>query len=236
MEHQPSCPPGWVGDWLSQDGADLDVRRPYAGDLLPEDLGGHAALVVMGGSMGPYDDAEHPWLPGVRDLLRLAARDELLALGICLGHQLGAVALGGTVVRNPRGPQIGVFDVGWTPEASVDPLVGSLAAGPVRAVQWNYDIVTTTPTGSVVLARTADGDVQAARFAPTVWGVQWHPEAGEAIIRDWVEEDRDEAAEHGVDLDRYAEEVAEADPELQATWRRLAERFLSLTRERQEVR
>ncbi len=227
VEHEASCPPGWVGEWLVEAGAELDVRRPYLGDALPEELSDHAGLVVLGGTMGANDDADHAWLAPTKALVRLAAATGVPTLGICLGHQLSAVALGGRVDRNPRGQQIGVLDVGWTDAAAEDPLLGPLT-GPVRAVQWNNDLVLDLPEGAVVLARTPRDEVQAVRYADTVWGVQWHPEAGEQICRGWAENDRDEAAERGVDLAEYVGHVAAAQDELRSTWRRLAEGFAAL--------
>jgi len=229
VEHEAQCPPGWLGEWLDEAGVALDVRRPYAGDELPSDLTGHAGTVVLGGEMGAYDDAEHPWLTEVKALVRRAAETHHPLLGVCLGHQLAAVALGGAVGQAIRGQQIGVLDVGWTPDAAADPLLGSLAArGAVPAVQWNNDVVTTLPDGAVLLARAVDGEVQALRFADTVWGVQWHPEAGEEIIRPWADHDRDDAAERGIDLDAYVDEVAAARDELRATWKQLAGSFVAV--------
>ena len=232
VQHETDCPTGWVGDWLVEAGAELDVRHPYRGDDPPSDLHGYSGLIVLGGSMGANDDAENPWLTATKALIREGAVRRVPVLGICLGHQLCAVALGGEVVRNPRGQQIGVIPVGWTDEAAADELFGAMA-GPVRAVQWNNDIVRRLPEGAVLLAETPAGEVQAARFAPTVWGVQWHPEAGHDIIRTWVDEDRDEAAERGINVDFHVAAVAEAEQEMRATWRPLAERFLALTRSAQ---
>lgn len=228
VEHEAQCPPGWVGEWLAEAGCPVDVRRPYAGDALPGQLDDHAGLLVLGGSMGAYDDEAHPWLPEVRELVRGAALHEVPALGICLGHQLAAVALGGAVQANPGGQQIGVLDVGWTPAAEDDPLFGTLTGARV-ATQWNNDIVNILPAGAEVLAQLPTGELQAARFAPTVWGVQWHPEAGEEIIRPWADNDRDAAAERGVDLDKYLDEVAAARDELRAAWQPLATRFAELS-------
>jgi GMP synthase (glutamine-hydrolysing) len=231
VEHEAMCPPGWVGEWLTDAGCTLDVRRPYAGDELPEDLARHGGMVVLGGSMDACSDARHPWLTQVKHLVRLAAEEHVPVLGICLGHQVAAVALGGAVEVNPRGQQIGVLDFGWSPDAAGDPLLGAVTSA--RAgVQWNNDIVSVPPTGTEVLARTPHGEIQAARFAPTVWGVQSHPEAGEEIVAGWAENDRDSAAERGVDVDEYLATVARARDELRTTWQPLAARFAALCRQR----
>lgn len=231
VEHEGQCPPGWVGEWLTAAGHRLDVRRPYrAGEELPTDLSGHRSMVVLGGSMDAYSDEAHPWLTRVKQLVREAAADRVPALGICLGHQIAAVALGGAVQANPRGQQIGVLEVGWTPAAADDPLLSGLTGARV-AVQWNNDVVHVLPPGADALARTPHGEVQAARHAPTVWGVQSHPEAGEEIVRAWADNDRDQALERGVDVDEYVAHVAAAREELRRSWQPLATRFAGLSRE-----
>jgi GMP synthase (glutamine-hydrolysing) len=240
VEHEAQCPPGWMGEWLVEAGAHLDVRRPYAGDALPEDLDSHSGLVVLGGEMGAHDDETYPWLTDVKRLVARAVDDGTPVLGICLGHQLVAVTLGGDVAPNPHGQQIGVLDVGWTPDALDDRLLGALAARgradhEVPAVQWNNDVVTRLPEGAVDLAHTSRGELQAARFAPAVWGVQWHPEAGEEIIRPWADHDRDDAVERGVDVDAYLADVVAAREELRAAWQALAERFAEVCRETSPV-
>lgn len=232
VEHEAQCPPGWMGEWLSEAGAELDVRRPYAGDALPADLAGHGGMLVLGGEMGAYDDADHAWLADVKRLASGAVHDGTPVLGICLGLQLVAVALGGEVRPSSRGQQIGVLDVGWTDAAYDDRLLGPVAARhDVPAVQWNNDIVTRLPEGAVDLAHTRHGELQAARFAPSVWGVQWHPEAGEEIIGRWADNDRDDAVERGVDVDAYVADVAAARDRLRKTWRLLADAFAALCRE-----
>jgi len=230
VEHEADCPPGWMGEWLEAADVRLDVRRPYAGDVLPEDLTAHAGLLVLGGDMGADDDATHPWLAPVKELIRSAAETGVPTLGVCLGHQLSAVALGGVVAPNPRGQQVGVLDVGWTTAAAEDALCSGLPR-PAGGVQWNNDIVVDAPEGTVVLASTPTGELQAARFAPTVWGVQWHPEVGEEILQLWAEHGRDDAAARGIDLDACIRDVAQATPRLRETWALLAEAFAVLVRE-----
>ena len=227
VQHQDDCPPALLGRWLLEAGCVVDIRRPYAGGLpLPLDLADHEGLVVLGGSMGANDDEAYPWLLAVKELVRRAAADRKPALGICLGHQLAAVALGGLVEPNPVGRQFGVLPMGWSSRAGEDLLLGTL---PLTAIHWNDDVVTQLPRRAVVLAEAPDGTVQAARLADTVWGVQCHPEVDEGIVARWAADERDQI---GADLvDRRLAEMTAAAPELEAAWQPVATAFAARTRE-----
>jgi GMP synthase (glutamine-hydrolysing) len=224
VQHEDDDPIHLMGEWMA---VDLDVRRPYLGDDLPVALDGYDALVVMGGAMGADDDVTSPWLTPVKELIRLAAADALPTLGICLGHQLAAVALGGEVRRNPAGRQFGLMDVGWEPGAHLDELFSTVAT-PRRGTHWNDDIVTRLPEGARLMARAATGEVQAARHAPTVWGVQWHPEVDEPLFRGWLADGNAEPALAGHTLAA----LAEAADELEQAWRPLGVRFAELAVQR----
>ncbi|MGZ5398423.1 MAG: type 1 glutamine amidotransferase [Nocardioides sp.] len=225
VEHESGCPPAYVGTWLAEAGAEIEVCRPWAGDELPA-ASAYDALVVLGGSMGANDDHLHHWIGPVKQLVRNSVADGTPVLGICLGHQLVAAALGGTVERDPLGQQVGLYDVGWLPEAEQDELVGAL--GPVRGIQWNHDLVTSLPEDAIALAQTPQGELQVARFAPRAWGVQLHPEADEHILVAWAEGDREEHLDRGVDQEMLLGEIADARAELDAAWRPLVTRFVDL--------
>lgn len=226
IEHEPACPPGHLGTWLTEAGAELVVCRPWAGDEVPE-VASYDGFLVLGGSMGAHDDATTPWLAVVRDRVLEAAEAGVPTLGVCLGHQLVAVAFGGESRPNPAGQQVGLYDVGWTPAAADDELMAPLAT-PRRGVQWNADIVTRLPDDAVVLAETPSGELQAARFAPAVWGVQLHPEVDEPLVRSWAEGDRDDHLRLGIDQDRALREIDAARAELDQAWQPLAARFVEL--------
>lgn len=223
VQHEEQCPPAWFGRWLGDAGCDLDVRRPYAGSPLPADLGNHDAMLVLGGHMGAYDDRQFPWLTQVKALVREAVDTAVPTFGICLGHQLITVALGGTVVVNPRGQQIGVLPIGWGEEP--DELLGG---APGIGIQWNNDVVQDLPDGAVALARTPAGELQAARFAPAVWGVQAHPEADRHVVQPWADEDRRHQGDAVVDAALGEVEAAEA--ELLAGWEKVAAGFAGMVR------
>lgn len=227
VQHEDDCPPALVGRWLAEDGVELDVRRPYAGEPLPADLADHDGLLVLGGPMGAYDDAEHPWLGPTKGLLRAAVADDVPALGICLGHQLLAAALDAPVIVNPAGRQQELMRVGWTDDAHDDDLLGPIAqAGSPRCLQWNVDIVSALPDDAVLLARAATGEIQAARFAPRAWGIQGHPEVDSTVVGLW-------AASDSLGNTRAAaltEEVGAAADELEEAWRPLATSFARVLR------
>jgi GMP synthase (glutamine-hydrolysing) len=227
VQHEADCPPALFGEWLTDAGAELDICHAYAGEDLP-DPATYDALVVLGGAMGANDDADSPWLAPVRERIRTHAQDGVPVLGICLGHQLAAVALGGVVETNSRGQTFGLRTLGWTPDAHLDPLMSTVAT-PRRGVHWHDDVVTDVPEGTVVLAQAEGVEVQAARFAPTVWGVQHHPEVEADLIRPWAVADRELHRAQGLDTDAVLAEIDAPRDDLEAAWRPLAARFVELT-------
>ncbi len=226
VQHQETCPPGRVGTWLRDAGVVLEVRRPFSGDELPPDLTGHDGLVVLGGEMSCRDDESAPWLPATRTLIRAAAAGATPVLGICLGHQLAALALGGDVGRNPAGRTVGVLRVEPGAGLDADPVLGAATGAPV--VQWNDDIVTRLPDGASSLATNDRGDLLLARLAETVWGVQGHPEAGREIVERWAASDEGSDALTGVDVGRVLDEISETESVVEASWRPVATAFAEL--------
>ncbi len=224
IQNDPTCPLGWFGDWFAAAGVPVDVRRGFADDDIPADTRGFAAVIVLGGEMGANDNAMCPWLAPTGRLLRAAVDSDTPVLGICLGHQLAAVALGGTVEKNPSGQAVGLTPVTLTDAGRTDPLLGSVAPGSA-AVQWNADIVTVPPPGAVVLAVCPDGSPQAIRFAPRAWGVQFHPEASPEIFRSWIADAAAGATGPSADAARAERAISEAEADLRSAWRPFAEGF-----------
>jgi len=221
---QPSAsdPPGRVGDWLREAGCGLTVVAGHLGDPLPSSLSGFHGLVVLGGEMGANDDAEFDWLPQAKDLLRQAVRADVATLGICLGHQLLAVAAGGQVAPGAH-PQQGLFPVGLTVAGLGDPVAAALAGA--SAVHWNNDLVVSVPPGAVVLAR-AGHSVQAIRLGANVYGVQFHPEVDLATVAAWAGVDVASQLLSEQEAQARLDEIAEAEPQLHAASRALVAAFV----------
>ena len=231
IQHEPDAPAAWLGQWWQALGLRLDVVRGDLGELVPDHWGEHDGLVVLGGAMGACDDALAPWLAPTRALIADAVARGIPTLGVCLGHQLASVALGGTVGRNPSGRTVGLAPVRLTDAGSSDPLLAGLGGQP--AVHYNDDVVLQRPTGSTVLATLPDGRVQALRFGPAAWGVQFHPETSPEVFGAWLRWDSPDGLTP--EQEDLLTTVTAARDALRAAWQPLAERFGSLVTDHSRV-
>ncbi len=184
IQHQDGADARRFGDWLTEAGAELVVRRPDLGEPVPGSLDGYDALMVLGGSPGPLDDETHPWLPATRALQRRTAADGDPSFNICLGGELAAVAHGARVRRRDR-PQAGVYEVRRRPEADDDPVFSAMPQS-ARAVLWHQEEIAEIPAGAVHLVDGTQAPVQAFRVGRACWATQFHPEPDPDIMRSWT--------------------------------------------------
>jgi GMP synthase-like glutamine amidotransferase len=219
-----SDPPGPLAEWLTEAGLDLHVAT---GHDLPADLSTFDGLVVLGGSMGAWDDAHAPWLPRVRELLRAAVADEVPTLAICLGAQLLAAANGGRVERNPDGPEFGAQLVAKRAAASTDTLFGPLPITP-DVLQWHFDAVTVLPPGAVRLASSPGCENQAFRLGRLAWATQFHIETTPELVRRWAQEDAEYL--EGYDLDLMLSRTDAVHDDIAEVWRPFAHSFADVVR------
>ncbi|MEU3610601.1 type 1 glutamine amidotransferase [Streptomyces sp. NPDC035033] len=231
VEHEDGAGPGLVGERLAADGLRLDVRRPWRGEELPAGLTDRAGLLVLGGSAGCRDDAAAPWLPRVRELVGEAVRREVPLLGICLGGQLVADALGGAVAPRPRGPEVGSVPLRRLPAAGTDPVFGAVPEG-APAAQWHFDEITRLPPGAVPLLGGDDCRHQAFRVGPVGWGVQFHPEVDGEALAVWARADAGPVREAGGDPDAAVASVRRDEAALRTVWGAAAGAWGRVVRER----
>ena len=169
--------------------------RTYAGEAVPDDA---EALVVLGGGMGVYEQERLPHLRDEMRLLRRCVERGAPVLGICLGSQLLAAALGGSVARAPA-KELGFYRVRLTGAARDDALFTGAPLDFV-AFHWHGDAFT-LPPGAVALAGSTMTPLQAFRFGASAWGVQFHLETDPDLLQAMVDGGAAELAEAGVEAE-----------------------------------
>ena len=152
------------------------------GEPVPTRLDGADGLVVLGGVMDADETDDYPHLLATMDLLRDAADREVPALGICLGAQLAAAALGGRAYPGPAGEELGWTKVELTEAGRADPVTGALTE-PAELFEWHHDTFD-PPPGATLLASGAVYPSQAFRLGSVV-AVQFHPEVDGPLLRGW---------------------------------------------------
>jgi len=227
IQNEASDPPGLVGKWLEESGIHLEIVRPYAGDAVPRavphDVHG---VVVLGGSMGANDDAKYSWLAEVKALLSDAVLNETPVLGLCLGGQLLAVALGGRVESAPN-VEIGVTEVHVTPQAATDRLFGNGIPSTLKAVQWHQDYISELPNEAVCLVTSAQCAVQAFRFGASAYGFQFHPEVDVDIFSSWFVAGDEVMLKATKSQAELVDQVQQAVPQLIQTWKPVVQRWVT---------
>jgi GMP synthase (glutamine-hydrolysing) len=182
VQHESFGGPGSVARAVTDSGATLHVVRVDQGEAVPppDSVDRISGLVVMGGPMGVHDDL--PWLEDERALLRAAVGADLPVLGVCLGAQQLAAALGGEVTSGPA-LECGVGEVHLTTHAIGDPVFGP-APTPLPCVHWHGDTFS-LPEGAVRLAGNDAYENQAFRVGGRAYGLQFHVEVTASLVAHW---------------------------------------------------
>ncbi len=230
LQHAAFEHAGILCDFMREDRISFDIAALDEGDTLP-DLDPYDALIILGGPMGPLDYSDHPWLIDETASIREAVVERALpTLGICLGHQLLALALGGSLSEMEE-PEAGVIEITLNEAGKRDPLFQGLASS-APSFQWHEWQVKEPPPGAVPLATSALCPVQAMRVAPRAWGVQFHIEAYTGTLDEWLA-----PVSHEEELQTilgpnaratFAVQAARHMPRLNADARRLFDNFTQL--------
>jgi GMP synthase-like glutamine amidotransferase len=219
LQHVAHQGPGSIALALGAAGIDVVTIRLDLGEPLPEleELGG---LVAMGGPMKVLDDHAHPWLASERELMRRGAELDLPVLGVGLGAQQLAAALGADVTTGPD-EEVGPGRVELTAAGRLDPVFGpeysGLSGTTVSCFHWHQDTFT-LPDGAVHLAATRRYPHQAFRVGSRIYGLQFHVEVDAELAEAWRPLLPDEVTLSAAEVTR-----------IEDTGRRLLQRFVNLT-------
>lgn len=222
IENFAGTPLGQVETALNEAGAEIDLRRAFAGDAVPDHHRGHDALVVLGGGQSALDDEGSPWLPKLAALTKSFGEADKAVLGICLGAQLVARGHGATNILD-RPIEFGWHEVRPTEAGRADSVIAALGeGGPI--FHWHVDTFT-LPPDAAHLATSDRTAIQAFRVGRAVYGIQFHFEADRNLVDmwngrfaeeiavytpDWAKRRVSEAAHHGPRADSTGLAIARA--------------------------
>ena len=207
FQHHADETPGRLGATLRDYGHRLRICELFEGEALPPDLDGVDGVVSLGGPMNVDDTHEHAWLDGEIELLRQAHERELPIVGICLGAQLVARALGGAV-----GP-MDQPEVGWQPvqlafPGTMDPVFGGI---PWRTQQFHMhgQQITTLPDGATGLAGSPMCPQQSFKAGLTTYCFQYHFEWNQREIESALQANNALLEKAGVSADQIKQDTAQ---------------------------
>lgn len=209
FQHSDVGGPGRLGATLRDHGFLLDIRRldlppEEGGRGVPPDLDNVQGVVILGGPQNVGDNL--PWLRDEMQFIKSAHESGLPVLGICLGHQLIAAALGGEVSPMPK-PEAGFHTVSINTTGQIEAMLAGIAWKSPQFCLHGRE-VSAPPKGAVVLASSEACKVQAFRVGVRTFGFQYHFESDLTTIRRYLRERPEEFAAAG---------LSSADVEAQAT-------------------
>ncbi|NNE23998.1 MAG: type 1 glutamine amidotransferase [Rhizobiales bacterium] len=174
----------YFDELLRADGFSIDTVHLYDGQAVPA-LADYDLMMVLGGAMDAWQTDEHPWLIGEQDAIRewVDGRAKPF-IGICLGHQLLATSLGGSVGQ-ASATEVGLNHMRIDPESDHEFFAGLSGEYPV--MQWHHAEIKDVPDGAHVLASSAMTEVQALAVGDHALGVQFHFEWTLDRVRSWPE-------------------------------------------------
>ena len=183
IQHAPHEHPAAVLRALETQGVLTQWIHPYRGEVYPT-VDTISGLISLGGPMSANDDLIHPWIPKELGLLKCAVEAEIPTVGICLGGQLMARALGGRVEKHTIA-EVGWHEIRLNEFGLQDPVLNVAGESPT-VYQWHGDTFF-PPQFATSLASSPACERQAYRLGSHAYGFQFHPEADHQLVHEWLE-------------------------------------------------
>lgn len=181
LEHASDTPIGSLGPIMDQRAIPYDVVHVPTDPLPP--VADYQAIIALGGPQHVGDNERYPYLNKVEEAIRMATSTDVPYLGICLGGQLLAHALGADVGPHPT-PELGFSSVYLSMAGRRDPLFADMPPNPIVFL-WHMDAFA-LPPGGVLLASTRSTRQQAFRYGRRAYGLQFHIEVTADLFALWL--------------------------------------------------
>lgn len=184
FKHMPSQNPGIFYQFAEAQGVEFIEIDLHAGDQIP-DLTHFDALWVMGGSMNVWEEEKYPWLITEKKAIKRAVNElNMPFLGICLGHELLAEAMGGKVDKTEC-YEVGLFEVSPTTQGLNHPLLHDIPSSSLW-VNVHLAEVVKVPEQAVILATSNHCDNHIMQLGKNTFSCQFHPEVCDHTIEQWM--------------------------------------------------
>lgn len=173
--------PGRFGVTFRDHGFRLDIRRPDQGDAVPSNLDEIEGLLILGGPQNVTDAAQYPWMGQELELLRKAHERGLPVIGVCLGAQMIAHALGGVVAQRSGAPDLGFSAVSVTIPGQTEIMLAG--------VPWNHhqpfsceQEITQLPAGATLLMSSKNTKNACFKAGHRTYAFAFHPECDRPMV------------------------------------------------------
>lgn len=186
---------GMMENIFRENNIDFSYIQTFNGDTIPVDLDDFNALIIMGGPMGVYEYDKFPFISDEITLVKNCLQTKKPILGICLGSQLLASALGSDIVPGPA-KEIGWYKIHLDNQSNNDPLFHDFDDS-FTAFLWHGDIFD-LPPDATKLASSDLTDCQAFKFGTNAYGLLFHLETTRQIALNMVDKFKDEIKEQNI--------------------------------------
>lgn len=189
LQHIPAETPGSILLWAGQRQYPVTYTKLYENEIFPPQKD-FDWLIIMGGPMNIYEEDKFPWLISEKEFIKESIDNDKLVIGICLGGQLIAEVIGGSVVQNKH-REIGWFPVTFSDQSLSMPQFSFLPINPV-VFEWHGDTFIELPHEAVIIASNEACTNQAFVYKSRIYGFQFHMESTLKTITDLIEVCKDE--------------------------------------------